>query len=79
MLDGLGRDRDPDAEPPGIAELREIAERTIKSHRAQVMQRMGVHSLAELVGIADALAAGSSAQLLFRIKNGSAGRRMLAA
>ena len=44
-----------------IADELGTAERTVKAHRAHIMEKMQVTSLAELVHIADALQAGSQA------------------
>jgi FixJ family two-component response regulator len=39
------------------------AERTVKAHRAQVMQKMRVSSVAQLVHLADQLQQGSFSQM----------------
>jgi FixJ family two-component response regulator len=39
-----------------------ISERTVKTHRAQVMEKMSVASLAELIHVADQLQAGTSSR-----------------
>jgi FixJ family two-component response regulator len=45
-----------------IADELGAAERTVKAHRAQVMQKMGVASVAELVRITDRLRSGGGAR-----------------
>ncbi len=38
-----------------IARRLDIAERTVKAHRAKVMQKLGVDSVAELVRVAESI------------------------